>query len=92
MESDVAVDYSTSAHGRTTFDRKVAFASGEEKLREYLPKNAPLKLTLAFQHERRRWEVLTQFTPEGNQPIFLGCEALEEFPSPTLIAQAMLLS
>jgi hypothetical protein len=76
----------------TTGNRYLALARGEKKLRDHLPEHAPLRLTVTFQCERRRWEVLTQFTPEGNAPIFLGTEDLEEFPSPTLIAQAMLLS
>lgn len=65
---------------------------GENKLREHLPVNAPLKLTLIFGHQYRRWEALAQYLPEGSPPIFLAQETLEEFPSPTLIAQAMLLS
>jgi hypothetical protein len=73
-------------------NRYLALAGGERVLRESLAENAPLKLTMTYMHERKRWEVLTQFTPEGNAPIFLGCEDLETFPSPTLIAQAMLLS
>jgi hypothetical protein len=68
-------------------------ASGEAALRSYLAPDAPLKLTLIFGHEFRRWEVLAQYHPEGHAaPMLLGRETLDEFPTPTLIAQAMLLS
>jgi hypothetical protein len=73
-------------------ERKSVLEKGEIILRAHLGAEAPLRLTMTYMHDRGRWEILTQFTPEGNAPIFLGCEDLSTFPSPTLIAQAMLLS
>lgn len=73
-------------------DRHRALERGEMKLRTHLSPYAPIKLTLVFQHERRRWEVLTQFHREGEAVVLLGTEDLEEFPSNTLIAQAVLVA
>lgn len=70
----------------------IARDEGEAKLRTHLPANAPLKLTLVFGHERRRWEVLAQFFPENHPPLLLGQEDLEIFPSDELIATAMLVA
>ena len=65
---------------------------GEMKLRTHCGTHAPLKLTMIFAHEARRWEVLAQFFPEGHPPVLLGKEDLDVFPSPELIATAMLVS
>jgi hypothetical protein len=73
-------------------DRQFTMDKGEMVLRTHCGKHAPLKLTLVFGHEKRRWEVLAQFFPEGHPPVLLGQEELDVFPSPELIATAMLVS
>lgn len=65
---------------------------GEMKLRMHCGKHAPLRLTLVYGFEHKRWEVLTQFLPEGQAPVLLSQENLEGFPSDDLIATAMLVS
>lgn len=65
---------------------------GVMRLRDVLPPLAPIRTTLIFGHQHRRWEVITQVGPENAEALInLGAEPLEEFPSPTLIAQAMLV-
>lgn len=72
--------------------RLLMLEAGENKLRTHLPKFAPLKFTMIFGHDTKRWEVLTQFVPEGGAPLLLSREDLESFPSDPLIAQAMLVA
>jgi hypothetical protein len=73
-------------------DRRSALEIGERKLRTHLPMNAPIKLTLIFGWETKRWEVLTEFHKENHKPILLGRDDLETFPSDEIIAQAVLVA
>jgi hypothetical protein len=75
-----------------TWERNKLLGLGEDKLRSHLPAYAPIKLTLIYGHEYRKWEVLTEFRLEGVAPLLIGREDLEAFPSDTLIAQAMLVA
>jgi hypothetical protein len=81
-----------SEHHNPARDRKFNLEQGEMKLRTHVGKHAPLRLALVFQHERKRWEVQTQYHREGEAPVLLGIEDLEIFPSDTLIAQAVLVA
>jgi hypothetical protein len=65
---------------------------GEEKIRNLVGRLAPLKFTQMFRADTRRWEVATQFLPEGKPAILMSIESLDEFPSETLIAQLMLVA
>src|SRR5258708_3847041 len=63
-------------HSGGLIDRGRLMDLGETKIRSHLGRHAPLKLTLIFAHENKRWEVLTQYIPEGHAALLLGSEDL----------------
>jgi hypothetical protein len=70
-------------------ERHDALAKGEAKLRSHLPPLTPLTIRCTYVEG---WTVNTRFHPEGAPPVELSTEPLEGFPSPTLIALAMLVA
>lgn len=68
---------------------------GETALRGALPDTAALSCSLLYpasDYKQGQWNVRVKiWTSEGQPPIELT-EPLDEFPSPTLVAQAMLVT
>lgn len=75
-------------------NRRSRFEVGEEKLRSHLPKDAPLKLTCYWNAMPApgQWLVRTLLLLEGHEPLDLGIEPLDVFPSDELIATAILVA
>jgi hypothetical protein len=75
--------------------RQLHLMEGEKKLRAALPDTAALSTTLLYpaaDYREGEWQVRVRiWSGEGWQSIEL-VEPLSEFPSPTLVAQAMLVT
>lgn len=77
------------------FVRQLLLLDGEAGLRRALPDDAILSCSLLYpasDYRQGQWNVRVKiWTSEGQPPIELT-EPLDEFPSPTLVAQAMLVT
>lgn len=72
--------------------RQLRLLQGETKLRTHLPDDVALTTHLVYRHETGQWCVIVKLYPERGSMLELGVEPLEEFPSDTMIAQAVLVA
>lgn len=90
-------DTAQSHPARTTENnqtlRQMMLLMGEKRLRDALPETAIVSASLVWRHDVDEWHVHVKVWSdvEHSHPVTLS-EPLNVFPSPTLVAQAMLVT